>query len=115
MTTQNPVITEKANAYTEGAWQGKLYNRDLTIKEIADYVRFFVKKQYPKVKLSVTTERYSGGQAIRVALMSAPFEVFAKPDIAKVSRQRYGTDEEKMAWWQKLLKKGTMTLTSTTL
>lgn len=45
-----------------------------TLKEIAQQVRSQLKKEFPKCKFSVTTEYFSMGQAMKVALMAAPFE-----------------------------------------
>lgn len=47
------------------------------IKIIAKEVKEELQRQYPKCKWSTRIERFSGGQAMRVALMSAPFEAFA--------------------------------------
>ena len=64
--------------YTGYGFEGKMYDPNLGITDIAERVRFFTKKQYPDCKFSVTIERYSGGQSMDIALMSAPFEVFNK-------------------------------------
>ena len=74
----NTLTREKKGGYTQGAWEGKMYDPNLSTKEIAERVRFFFKKQYPTCKVSVQTQYYSGGSAIHIALMSAPFEVFNK-------------------------------------
>lgn len=62
--------------YTGHATQGKSYNRDLTLSDIAKLVRAQLKAQYPTCKFSVTTQHYSGGQSMDIKLMSAPFSVF---------------------------------------
>ena len=48
---------------------------DRDIKQIAKTVRAELKSKHPECKFSVTIERYTGGQAMTVALMTAPFEV----------------------------------------
>lgn len=48
----------------------------LNIADIAVAVKKQLKKEFPECKFSVTIERYSGGQALTVALMTAPFEAF---------------------------------------
>jgi hypothetical protein len=51
--------------------------RDLTnIATIAKETRAELKREFPECKFSVTIERYSMGQALTVALMAAPYEVF---------------------------------------
>ena len=46
------------------------------IKDIAKEVRVNLKKEFPECKFSVTIERYSGGQALNVYLMSSKENVF---------------------------------------
>jgi len=48
------------------------------IKTIAQEVRGELARQYPKCKWGVRIERFSGGQSLKVTLLSAPFEAFAK-------------------------------------
>ena len=48
------------------------------IKDIAREVKQELTKQYPDCKWSTRIERFSGGQSLTVALISAPFEAFAK-------------------------------------
>ena len=47
------------------------------IKVIAKEVKQELQRQYPKCKWSTRISRFSGGQELRVALLSAPFEAFA--------------------------------------
>ena len=47
---------------------------DRDIKEIAKTVRAELKKKHPECKFSVTMDRFTGGQALTVALMEAPFQ-----------------------------------------
>lgn len=90
--------------YTQGAWEGKMYDPDLNIKEIAERIRFFGKKLFPECKFSITIKRYSGGQSMDLTLMSAPFEVFKKvdDDVAELKR-RYHTIEETKEIWQGII------------
>lgn len=62
--------------YTGHGWEGKNYNRNLRIADIAKIVRKFLKDNLKKYKFSVTTEMFSGGSALNVSLMSAPMKVF---------------------------------------
>ena len=45
---------------------------------IAKMVRQQLKKEFPTCKFSVTSKWFSGGSSISVALMTAPFQVFAR-------------------------------------
>ena len=49
---------------------------NLDIKKIAKKVREELKAKFQKCTFSITIERYSMGQSLTVALMTAPFEVF---------------------------------------
>ena len=69
----NTLTREKKGGYTQGAWEGKMYDPNLSTKEIAERVRFFFKKQYPTCKVSVQTQYYSGGSAINIALLHSKF------------------------------------------
>jgi len=48
------------------------------IKEIAKDIRRQLRKEFPECKFSVTIDRYSMGQSLNIALMSAPFAAFAQ-------------------------------------
>ena len=62
--------------YTGYGWEGRRYDRDLDITEIATIIRQELKSAYPACTFSVRTERYAGGQALHVSLMAAPFAAF---------------------------------------
>ena len=53
--------------------RGKLYDRNLDVKEIAKRMRQAIKAELPGVKCSVKISRYSGGQAIDISLREASF------------------------------------------
>ena len=48
------------------------------IKAIAKETKQELNKRYPQCTWSTRISRFSGGQELRVALMAAPFEAFAK-------------------------------------
>lgn len=83
-----------------------MYDRNLSIKEIAERVRHFAKKQYPACKFSITTQSYSGGQSMHVALMSAPFDPFATPDINAIPHGRHNTPEQEVEYWANTINRG---------
>ena len=64
--------------YTQNGWKGSRYNSSLSIKDIAKNIRDYVKAVYLNYKFSVTTELFSGGSAIRVALIETPVELTNK-------------------------------------
>lgn len=103
----NTLVKEKVNGYTQSAWEGKMYDPNLSIKEIAERIRFFAKKQFPECKFSVTIERYSGGQSMNLCLMSAPYDVFETPTLEKAELSKgYGTAEQKLDSWERTIKNG---------
>jgi len=52
----------------------------MDIKDIAREVKATLKKEFPACTFSVKIERYSLGQSMTVALMTAPFAVFDKDE-----------------------------------
>ena len=95
--------TEKDHAYTDTAWQGKLYDSKNSTKDIAQFIRHFCKKQYPECKFSISKRDF---RAIDLILISAPYEIFEKPDIEKIPNNWHGTKEDTLVYWQKSIEKG---------
>jgi hypothetical protein len=54
-------------------WRGDKVDEIGSINDIAKATREFVKKIFPKTKWSITVDKFAGGQALRVYLLSAPF------------------------------------------
>ena len=66
------IFKEKATFnYTGHGWEGKNYNQDLSMKEIAKLIRQRLKKEIPSCKFSVRFENFSGGSGIDVCLMES--------------------------------------------
>lgn len=51
---------------------GAKYQRGANIKDIAKLVRTEIKKALPNFKYSITIERFSGGQAMNIKMVTAP-------------------------------------------
>ena len=66
---QNVPLHEKPKKF----WRGDKVDEMTNINDIAKATREFVKKKFPKTKWSITVDKFSGGQALRVYLMSADF------------------------------------------
>ena len=60
--------------YTQNGWKGENYKMGTDTKDIAANIRAKVKEKFPDCKFSITIERYSGGSAINIYLMEAPFK-----------------------------------------
>lgn len=71
-------MTEPAHNYTGCGWEGKTYDRNLGIKDIAKIVRKQLKQEFPACKFSIRIQHYSGGQSLHIDLMEAPFEAILK-------------------------------------
>lgn len=65
------------NNYSGHEFVGNRYNGNLSTTEIAKITRTELKKEIPNCKFSITSEYFSGGSAITLALMEAKFDVFA--------------------------------------
>ena len=61
-------------SYMNGKRKANGETMSTDIKQIAKTVRAELKSKHPECKFSVTISRYTGGQAMTVALMAAPFE-----------------------------------------
>lgn len=61
------------NSSIKKFWRGDKVDELNSINDIAKATREFVKKKFPKTKWSITVDKFSGGQALNVYLMSAPF------------------------------------------
>jgi len=68
--------------YTQNGWQGAQYHSSLSITDIAQNIRSYVKEIYPTCKFSITTDRFAGGCSMCVVLREAPQEVFV-PEFEK--------------------------------
>ena len=58
--------------------QGKKYNKNLDVKEIAKLVREDIKKELPNIKTSVRIERYSMGRSINIEVIELNYNPFNK-------------------------------------
>jgi hypothetical protein len=52
---------------------GRKYDEKLDVKDIAKNIRAQLRKEFPKVRVSVRIDRYSGGQSIDVFIIDAGF------------------------------------------
>ena len=62
--------------YTANGWKGSNYTRILTLKEIAQIVRSYVKSKFPTYKFSIRTEYASMCQELHVDLKESPVEIY---------------------------------------
>lgn len=90
--------------YTMNGWEGSRYDADLSLKEIAQIVRAYIKEKYPTYKFSVRTSYASMCQELHVDMKESPIEVY------KTAEEL--TDEDKSAFWHKAIRNNAWTLES---
>ena len=66
---------------------GERYNQTLDIVDIAKLVRKEIRLNMPEIKVSVTTERFSGGQSLDVHIKECDFWIMQSE--SNVTRERY--------------------------
>ena len=78
-TAQTPTAetaqSTRSEFYTANGWKGSNYDSALTLKEIAQLVRQFIKEQFPTYKFSVRTSYASMCQELHVAMKEAPCKI----------------------------------------
>ncbi len=70
------VFSTESEFYTQFGWAGINYCLDISLKEVAQIVRGYVKEKYPTFRFSVRTEYASMCCELHVALTQAPFEPY---------------------------------------
>lgn len=71
--------------YTEFGWEGKNYNINLRMKDIAKIIRDYAKEKYPTYKFSIRTpDVYS----LDISLMEAPENVFLSDNLSDYENER---------------------------
>ena len=93
--------------YTGHGWEGKDYDRNLTMTEIAKRVKAQLKETFPGCKFSVTSEYYAGGSSLHIYLMEADFFVFVDGGIGHLQVNNYYIDKETdlTDWAKEVLKR----------
>ena len=62
--------------YTQNGWEGSRYNSEITLKEIAQIVRTYVKEKYPTCKFSVRTSYASMCRSLHVSIKEFPGKMY---------------------------------------
>lgn len=78
-------VTETAQStrrkfYTEYGWEGSRYDSRLSLKEIAQIVRAYVKEKYPTCKFSIRTKYASMCQELFVDIKEFPAQMYKTAD-----------------------------------
>ena len=70
----------RSEFYTANGWKGSNYDASLSLKEIAQRVRAFIKEQFPTYKFSVRCSYASMCQELHVDMKEAPCKVYKDLD-----------------------------------
>lgn len=70
----------RSEFYTANGWKGSNYTAGLSLKEIAQRVRAFIKEQFPTFKFSVRCSYASMCQELHVDMKEAPCKVYKDLD-----------------------------------
>jgi hypothetical protein len=89
----------RSEFYTANGWKGTRYHREYTIKDIANFVKSYVKDVYPTWKFSIRTKYFSGGCEIDMAITEVPYQIHTVENIKKYINTSYAfgsySDEQK--------------------
>lgn len=81
--------------YTQNGWAGENYNSNLTLKEISNIIRAYIKTVYPAYKFSITTHYASMCQELSVTLVQGPVKAYK-------SREEWNEEERSEAQYTEL-------------
>ncbi len=86
--------------YTSNGWEGKKYEQSKRspLKVIAQQIKAEILKAHPEIKVSVSTEHFSGGCAVNVKVTSAPFKLLVKKCIYPEMANLPEAEIPKYAW-----------------
>lgn len=90
-TSNETASSTRSEFYTEYGWKGSNYNINLTLKEIANIVRAYVKSVYPEFKFSITTHYASMCQSLSVSIMQGDCPAYKKPEEWNEKEQQEAT------------------------
>lgn len=79
-TSNETASSTRSEFYTQNGWKGENYNSSLSLKEIANIVRAYVKSVYPEFKFSITTHYASMRQSLSVVIVQGDCEAYKKPN-----------------------------------
>lgn len=76
--TDETAESSRRHFYTQNGWEGSNYDPKLSLKEIAEIARGYVKEKYPTFRFSIRTHYASMCRELTISLTQAPFEVEKK-------------------------------------
>jgi hypothetical protein len=78
---------------TDPGFKGNKYaqTRDLPLKDVAQLIKKEILANHPEIKVSVSTESYSGGQSINIKVTKVPFAPYRKVELYPGQNSSYYT------------------------
>lgn len=103
--TEETAESTRSEFYTANGWKGSRYDSSLSLKEIAQRVRSFVKEAFPTYRFSVRTKYASMCQEIIVEMTESPAPVLktldelTEDDVHEIIRQANRLNEWRLGSW----------------
>lgn len=103
--TTETAESTRSEFYTQNGWKGSRYDSSMSLKEIAQRVREFVKEAFPTYKFSVRTSYASMCQELHVEMKESPAPVvktmdeLTDDDVCEIIRQANRLNEWPLASW----------------
>ena len=103
--TEETAESTRSEFYTANGWKGSRYDSSLSLKEIAQRVRAFVKEAFPTYRFSVRTKYASMCQELIVEMAESPAPVLktldelTEDDVHESIRQANRLNEWRLSSW----------------
>lgn len=103
--TEETAESTRSEFYTQNGWKGSRYDSSMTLKEIAQRVREFVKEAFPTYRFSVRTSYASMCQTLHVEMKESPAPVvktldeLTEDDVHEIIRQATRMNDWPLASW----------------
>lgn len=103
--TTETAESTRSEFYTQNGWKGSRYDSDMSLKEIAQRVREFVREAFPTYRFSVRTSYASMCQELRVEMKESPAPVvktldeLTDDDVHEIIRQANRMNDWLLSSW----------------
>lgn len=103
--TEETAESTRSEFYTANGWKGSRYDSSLSLKEIAQRVRAFVKEAFPTYRFSVRTKYASMCQELIVEMTESPapvlktLEELTEDDVHEIIYQANRLNEWRLSSW----------------
>ena len=103
--TTETAESTRSEFYTQNGWKGSRYDSNMSLKEIAQRVREFVKEAFPTYKFSVRTSYASMCRKLHVEMKESPAPVvktldeLTEDDVHEIIRQAHRMNDWLLSSW----------------